>query len=220
MFCKMPNKNIGIHTYSCLANLWEEVQCCWSVFPRNPSIKSTTFDLVIRALAVTRHRRFSFSALRKTADEVVGGTPCWPAQPGEAASSSSSPERRRSQPAGRWLVWRGWRLAEEEPSGTEEAISRNAASRKSVIKTPTGVGEGEEGKDGKEKNQNVGSFIAGQNEATRRGGPFRRQYPLTNAIWDDFSRVLLFLSLSPPPPEYFHHLLGKPLFSPCVTGFE
>lgn len=131
-------------------------------------------------------------------------------------SPTSSPARRLSQPAGRWLVWRGWRLAEGEPSGTEEAISRNAASRKSVIKTQRGGWEGWEEK-------SVGSFIVGQNEATRRGGPFRRQYPLTNAIWDDFPRVLLFLSFTPPStphPEYFHHLLGKPLFSPHLMGFE
>lgn len=83
-------------------------------------------------------------------------------------------------------------MAEGEPSGTEEAISRNAASRKSVIRTPRGGGE-----DGK-KTKNDGPLIAGQNEATRRGGPFRRQYPLTNAIWDDFPRVLVFSSLSPP----------------------
>lgn len=60
-------------------------------------------------------------------------------------------------------------------------------------------GGGKDGKKEKKKREkNAGSFIAGQNEATRRGGPFRRQYPLTNAIWDDFPRVLLFLSLSPP----------------------
>lgn len=29
-------------------------------------------------------------------------------------------------------------------------------------------------------------FHSQPNRATRRGGPFRRQYPLTNAIWDDF----------------------------------
>lgn len=57
---------------------------------------------------------------------------------------------------------------------------------------------GEKGRMGGKK-KSVGFFIGGQNEATRRGGPFRRQYPLTNAIWDDFPRVLLFLSLSTPP---------------------
>lgn len=62
--------------------------------------------------------------------------------------------------------------------------------------------DGKGGREGWEKKNHkkktLALLIAGQNEATRRGGPFRRQYPLTNAIWDDFPRVLLFLSLSPP----------------------
>lgn len=56
-------------------------------------------------------------------------------------------------------------------AGTEEAISRNTASRKSVIRDAKGK---------------LHLFHRRPNGATRRGGPSRRQYPLTNAIRDDF----------------------------------
>lgn len=61
-----------------------------------------------------------------------------------------------------------WRRA----TSAVEAISRNTASSKSVIR------------DAKRK---LHLFHSWPDGATRCGRPWRRQYPQTNAIWDDFS---------------------------------
>lgn len=53
-------------------------------------------------------------------------------------------------------------------------------------------------------------FHSRPNGATRRRGPFRRQYPLTNAIWDDFPDPCV--EASQPETTHFNHHFQKWLF--------
>lgn len=88
----------------------------------------------------------------------------WPAAAVEPSPAAFCQEWQ-SQPAclaaGSWLVWgdEDWQIRE---TGTEEAISRNTASRKSVIRMPKG---------------SCISFIAGQTEQPGVEGPLEDNIP-------------------------------------------